>query len=46
MISLNEDAYPNELPNKLPSLRDIQHIIALVHVSSLPNLSKHAKLKR
>ncbi|KAF2289533.1 hypothetical protein GH714_036911 [Hevea brasiliensis] len=32
------DVVPNELPNKLPPIRDIQHHIALVPSVSLPNL--------
>ena len=45
--------WPRELPNQLPSLLDVQHVIDLIPSASLPNLPayrmnprEHAELKR
>ena len=47
------DVAPNELPNDLPPMRNIQHVVDLVPGSQLPNLPayhmnplEHKELKR
>lgn len=47
------DVFPEELPNELPPLQEIQHTTDLVPSTALPNLrdyrinpSEHAELKR
>ena len=53
VIEKFSDVFPEELPNRLPPMHDIQHAIDLVPGSSLPNLShyrmnstEHDELKR
>jgi len=53
MIEKFSDVFPEDLPNKLPPMRDIQHAINLTSRSSLSNLphyrmnpTEHAELKR
>ena len=52
MIEEFSDVFSEDLPNKLPPMRDIQHAIDIVHGSSLSNLphyrmnsTEHAELK-
>jgi hypothetical protein len=33
-----QDIMPSEMPNQLPPMRDVQHVIDLIPGSSLPNL--------
>jgi len=53
MLKKFADVFPEELPDSLPSMRNIQHTIDLVLGSTLPNLphyrmnpTEHARLKR
>ena len=53
MIEKFSDVFPEDLPNKLSPMRDIQHAINLTSRSSLSNLphyrmnpTEHAELKR
>ena len=53
MIAEFVDVLPEDLPNKLPSMRDIQHAIDLVQGASFPNFphyrmnpTEHVELKR
>ena len=53
LLSNFSDIEPEELPNELPPMRNVQQAIDLVSGSQLPNLpayrmnpSKHAELKR
>ena len=41
MIEEFSDVFPEDLPNKLPLMRDIQYAIDLVHGSSMSNLSHY-----
>ena len=41
MIEKFSDVFPEDLLNKLPLMRDIQHTIDVVPGSSLPNLSHY-----
>lgn len=48
-----QDVFPNDLPNSLPSIHDIQHMINLIPGVTLRNLqlyrmipTKHAELNR
>ena len=53
MINEFADVFPEDLPDQLPPMRDIQHAIDLVPGASLRNLShyrmnptEHAELKK
>ena len=53
MVDEFVDVFPEDLPDQLPPMHDIQHAIDLVPEASLPNLphyrmnpTEHAKLKR